>query len=187
MSEFANPAGSVGAAASAYTASLLQLLGDRDPLSVMREMPEKLSKTVGDIPPDVIGAPEAPGKWSIREVVQHLADSELVGSGRFRMVLAQDRPPLLAYDQDLWAERLRYSESNVDEALAEFTSLRRANLRLFERTSEADRARVGIHSERGEETLGRLMKLYAAHDLVHLKQIARIRTTLESGRRAKAT
>lgn len=178
MSQFANPAGSVGAAASAYTTSLLELLGDRDPMEVMREMPEKLGKAVADVPRDVIGIPEAPGKWSIREVVQHLADSELVGSGRFRMVLAQDRPPLLAYDQDLWSQRLHYSESNVDEALAEFTSLRRANLRLFERTSDADRARVGIHSERGEETLELLMKLYAAHDLVHLRQIDRIRRTV---------
>lgn len=178
MSEFANPAGSVGAAASAYTASLLELLGDRDPMRVMREMPEKLAKTVAEVPLDLIGVPEATGKWSIREVVQHLADSELVGSGRFRMVLAQDHPPLLAYDQDLWAKRLHYSEANLDEALTEFTSLRRANLRLFERTSEADRARVGIHSERGEESLALLMKLYAAHDLVHLKQIERIRRTV---------
>jgi uncharacterized damage-inducible protein DinB len=187
MSEFANPAGSVGAAASAYTASLLELLGDRDPMTVMREMPEKLAKTVADVPRDLIGTPEAAGKWSIREVVQHLADSELVGSGRFRMVLAQDRPPLLAYDQDLWAERLHYSESNVDEALADFTSLRRANLRLFDRTSEADRARVGLHSERGEESLALLMKLYAAHDLVHLKQIWRIRASLESRGKTRST
>ena len=117
----------------------------------------------------------APGKWSIRDVVQHLADSELNGSVRFRMVLAQDRPPLIGYDQDLWSQRLHYSESNIDEALEEFTTLRRANIRLLERTTDSDRARVGVHSERGEESLGHLMKLYAGHDLVHLRQIERIR------------
>lgn len=175
MSEFSNPASAGGADAASYTASLLKLLDGRDPLEVMRGTPEKLAAAVKDVAPNELGIPEAPGKWSIREVVQHLADSELVGSGRFRMVLAEDRPALAGYDQDLWSQRLRYSESNVDEAVAEFTSLRRANLRLLERTTDADRARVGIHSERGEESLALMMKLYAAHDLVHLRQIARIR------------
>ncbi len=181
MSEFSNPAATGVADAAAYTASLLELLGRRDPLEVMRETPDKLSAVVKDVPRDRLGMPEAAGKWSIREVVQHLADSELNGSIRFRMVLAQDRPPLIGYDQDLWAERLHYSQSNVDEALAEFTSLRRANIRLFERATDADRTRVGIHSERGEESLGHMMKLYAAHDLVHLRQIDRIRGVIGSG------
>jgi uncharacterized damage-inducible protein DinB len=175
MSEFSNPATTGAADAASYTASLLKLLNGRDPLEVMRETPEKLSAAVRDVPPDRLGLPEAPGKWSIREVVQHLADSELNGSVRFRMVIAQDRPPLIGYDQDLWAEQLRYSESNVDDALAEFTSLRRANVRVLERTSDADRARAGVHSERGEESLALMMKLYAAHDLVHLRQIERLR------------
>lgn len=175
MSEFSNPTSSGVADAAAYTASLLELLGDRNPLEVMTGMPAKLAAAVKNVPTNLLGTPEAPGKWSVREVVQHLADSELVGGGRFRKVLAEDRPALAAYDQDLWSQRLHYSESNVDEALAEFTSLRRANVRLFERASEADRARVGIHSERGEETLVLMMKLYAAHDLVHLRQIERIK------------
>ena len=181
MSEFSNPAATGAADAAEYTASLLRLLGERDPLEVMRETPQRLSAAITDVPADRLGKPEAAGKWSIRDVVQHLADSELNGSIRFRMVLAHDRPPLIGYDQDLWAQRLHYSESNVDEALAEFTSLRRANLRLFERASDADRARVGIHSERGEESLGHMMKLYAAHDLVHLRQIARIKGVVGSG------
>lgn len=175
MSEFSNPASAGGADAASYTASLIKLLNGRDPLEALREMPEKLAAVMRDVPPNLLGAPEAPGKWSVRQVVQHLADSELNGSWRFRMVLAQDRPPLLGYDQDLWAERLNYSQSNVDDALAEFTTLRRANVRLFERTSDADRGRTGVHSERGEESLALMMKLYAGHDLVHLRQIERIR------------
>ncbi len=181
MSEFSNPAAAGIADAAAYTASLLKLLGGRDPLDVMRETPQKLSAAIKDVSHDRLAAPEAAGKWSIRDVMQHFADSELNGSIRFRMVLAQDRPPLIGYDQDLWAERLHYSESKVDEALAEFTSLRGANIRLFERATDADCARVGIHSERGEESLGHLMKLYAAHDLVHLRQIERIWGVVGSG------
>jgi hypothetical protein len=89
--------------------------------------------------------------------------------------MAHDSPPLLAYDQDLWAERLRYSESNVNDALEEFALIRRSNVRLFERATETDFDRVGMHSERGEESLRDLLKLYAGHDLVHLRQIERIR------------
>ena len=178
MSEFANPVGAAEAHAASYTASVIEALAGRDPLAVLREMPESLAAAIADVPTHLLGVPEAPGKWSIRQVIQHLADSELVGGNRFRMVMTQDRPALAGYDQDLWAERLRYSKSNVDQALEEFTSLRRANVRLFEQASDADLARVGLHSERGEESLGFMLKLYAGHDIVHLRQIARIRNAV---------
>lgn len=176
MSEFANPAQTAaGPQAESYATSVIKALNGRDPLEVLRETPDVLTAVAADVPPHLLGTPEAPGKWSIREVIQHLADSELVGGNRFRMVMADDRPALAGYDQDLWARRLRYSESNVDEALEVFASLRRANVRLFERASDEDLARVGLHSERGEESLGLMLKLYAGHDIVHLRQIERIR------------
>jgi uncharacterized damage-inducible protein DinB len=170
----------LGPQADAYVESVLEALGERDPLEVMRETPTKLRAIVSKLPASAITAREAPGKWSIGEVIQHLADSELVGANRFRMVMAHDSPPLLAYDQDLWAERLRYSESNVNDALEEFASIRRSNVRLFERASPTDFDRVGMHSERGEESLRHLLELYAGHDLVHLRQIERIQRTNQS-------
>ena len=81
---------------------------------------------------------------------------------------------------ELLGGRNPLSESDVNEALREFTSIRRSNVRLFERASDADLERVGIHSERGEESLGRLMDVYAGHDLVHLRQIKRIRRAVEA-------
>jgi hypothetical protein len=114
----------------------------------------------------------------MREVVQHLADSELVGGFRLRLVLAQDRPPLTGYDQDLWADRLRYRDVDVRDALEQFTVLRKANLRLWEGLRAEDLPRVGLHSERGEESLEHLRRLYAAHDLLHLRQLDRIRAAL---------
>jgi hypothetical protein len=180
---FSNQARSaLGPQTDAYVAGIIDALGDRDPLAVLRETPAKLREIVSETPSDAIGAPEAPGKWSIRDVIQHLADSELVGGNRFRMVMTYDKPPLLAYDQDLWAERLRYSESDVNDALDEFTSLRRSNVRLFERATDSDFSRVGLHSERGEESLRQMLRLYAGHDIVHLRQIDRIRRTVESDR-----
>jgi hypothetical protein len=124
-----------------------------------------------------VAKPETPGKWAIRDVVQHLADSEMVGGFRLRMVMAHDRPAITAYDQDLWADRLRYSEVDVRDALEQFTALRRANLRIWASLSPADLARVGRHSERGEESLEHMRRLYAAHDLLHLRQLNRIRST----------
>ena len=158
-----------------YTAALLETLGDRDPLEVMRAMPAALREAIAGVSPEQLATPEKPGKWSMRQVVQHLSDSELVGGFRFRMVLAHERPALAGYDQDLWVERLHGDDVDLEAALAEFTAVRRANLRLLERATPEDRERVGVHSERGEESLGHLMRLYAAHDLIHLRQLARIR------------
>lgn len=93
-------------------------------------------------------------------------------------MLAQDRPTLTGYDQDAWAARLRYDQSNPEDALADFNVLRGGNLRLLARTTEADRKRVGLHTERGEESIEHMMRLYAGHDLLHLRQIARIREAI---------
>jgi hypothetical protein len=119
--------------------------------------------------------PERPGKWSIGQILQHLADSDVVWAWRMRLILAQDRPRLTGYDQDLWADRLHYDQEDPSEALELFGVLRRANLRLLERASPADLKRVGVHVERGEESLEHLRRLYAGHDLLHLRQIERVR------------
>lgn len=104
------------------------------------------------MPADLVGRAEAPGKWSIREAVQHLADSELVGGFRLRMILAHDRPSLAGYHQDLWASRLRYRDVDLPDAVEQFIVLRRANLRIWQHLDAADLIRVGLHGERGEES-----------------------------------
>jgi hypothetical protein len=129
---------------------------------------------------DQMQKPEAPGKWSICQVMQHLADSDLVWGYRVRMILSHDRPQIVGYDQDLWANRLHYDEADPDAALDQFDCLRRCNLALLRKTSEEDRQRVGVHSERGEESVEHLIRLYAGHDLLHLRQIARSRASLKS-------
>jgi DinB family protein len=175
MSEFTGATAAAVADAQSYTAAILGMLGDRDPFEVLRTTPEAVRQAVAGLPARVLSAPERPGKWSMREVVQHLADAELVGAFRYRMILAHERPVLQGYDQDLWAERLGYAESDLQGALEQFGAVRGANLRLLERTSPEERARVGLHSERGEETIAHQLRMYAGHDLVHLRQLERIR------------
>jgi hypothetical protein len=179
MSIFTNPASATPTETAAYVDGLLGLLGDQDPVQVLRQMPASLERFLETVPPQIVTIPEAPGKWAIREVVQHLADSELVGGFRLRMVMAHDRPALTGYDQDLWANRLRYSEVDIRDAMEQFTALRRSNLRIWQNLGPADLVRVGLHSERGEESVGHLRKLYAGHDLLHLRQLERIRKAVE--------
>ena len=178
MSIFTNPAWRSIEQARAYTAAVLDLLGSKDPITVLGSTPNDLHKVVVGLTEHELSRPEASGKWSIRQVVRHLADSDLVWGYRLRMVLAHDRPTLTGYDQDRWAERLRYDQAPVDIALEEFRVLRRSNLRLVADASADDLERVGLHSERGEESLSHMIRLYAGHDLLHLAQLTRIRKAL---------
>ncbi len=160
---------------TAYAAAILDLLGGREPLAMLRETPDALGRAIDGLSRDQLRKPEAPGKWSIAQVLQHLADSDLVWGWRLRLILAHDRPTITGYDQDLWANRLHYSESDPAEALEMFGVLRRGNIRLIERATPEDLLRVGVHAERGEESVAHLCRLYAGHDLSHLRQLDRIR------------
>jgi uncharacterized damage-inducible protein DinB len=177
-SRFANPANDTPAGTSAYVTALLDLLGDRDPLAVVGEMVPALERALAGVDEELLRRPEREGKWSVSEVVAHLADSELVWGYRLRRVLADERPTLTGYDQDGWAARLRYRDARLADSLALFSALRAGNLRLLRAASAEDLQRVGLHSERGEETVQRMLELYAAHDLVHRNQIERIKAAV---------
>ncbi len=178
MSVFTNPASKAPADAAAYVAAVLDLVGDRDPLAVLRDTPDAVRRAIHGLTLQQLRAPERPGKWSIVQVLQHLADAEVVWAWRMRLILAQDRPVLTGYDQDRWAERLGYADADPAQALEEFTVIRRGNLRLLERATPEDLRRVGVHAERGEESVEHLRRLFAGHDLLHLRQIERIRAAV---------
>ncbi|HKK28440.1 MAG TPA: DinB family protein [Gemmatimonadota bacterium] len=175
MSVFTIPASSSAEEAQAYIDAVLGLVGDRDPLEVLAATPDALRRAVDRVPPEALDVPEAEGKWSVRDVLRHLADSEIVWGWRLRVTLAQDRPPLTGWDQDLWADRLRYDEADAAEAVEEFAVLRRGHVRLLRGTPDAELDRIALHEERGEESVRRMLGLYAGHDLLHLRQIDRIR------------
>jgi len=158
-----------------YARRLLNRIGDRDMFEVFESTPAALRASFEGLDDAAMRRPEAPGKWAMIEVAQHLADSDMVVGARVRMMLAEEQPAIAAYDQDLWVRNLRYREAVLDDVLAQFNALRAANLRLARRLGAADLARFGVHSERGGESVGYTLRLQASHDLVHLDQIARIR------------
>lgn len=171
---FSNPAADAARSASAYVRALLDLLGSRDPLEVLEELVPWVGARTAGLMDAALRRPEAPGKWSVIEVLQHLADTELVMGFRTRMTLSAHRPALQGYDQDRWAAQFHYREAPLEATLAQLAGVRGGNLRVWRALEPAELERVGLHAERGEESVSRMLRLTAAHDLVHRRQIERI-------------
>ncbi len=178
---FSNPAGPAAAAtASTYTRALLDVLGSRDPVDVLSELMPWIAERILTVDPRTLRVPEAPGKWSVIEVLQHLADSDLVFGFRLRMILTEDQPSLQGYDQDAWAHTLKYRDVDLEIAMDQLHSLRAANIHVLRQLSASQLDRVGLHSERGAESAGFLLRLMGGHDLVHRRQVDRILAAVSS-------
>lgn len=160
----------------AYQQHLLGLLGDDDPAVVQAATPAALRALIDDAGDELRTTPE-PGEWSVFGCLAHIADAELVMSGRYRWVIAHDDPPLIGYDQDLWVDRLHSATGGgaetTDDLLAVFVPLREANLALWARTPEQMRTRAGTHAERGPESYDLAFRMIAGHDRFHLAQAER--------------
>lgn len=157
----------------AYQEHLLSLLGDDDPAQVQAGASDLWRALVADAGDRLNVRPTA-REWSVLECLGHVVDAELVTSARYRWILAHDRPPLIGYDQDLWADTLHAGrDEDPDELLALFEPLRTANVALWRRSDEEDRARVGVHAERGEESFDLLFRMLAGHDRFHQAQARR--------------
>ena len=174
MSIFTNNLSSAKEEAAGYTSAVLGLLDDRDPIDVLRNSPQVIQQMIAGIDEAVLATPESPGKWSVRQVIAHLADSELVVGWRVRMILATDAPDIIGVDQDIWAERMRYDDIAAQVSLATFKALREWNLLIYDNATPQQLQRFGVHSERGEESVAHIIRLYAGHDILHQRQIARI-------------
>jgi len=155
-----------------YQRHLLGLLGDDDPAKVQLATADSFRALVEVAGPAAVTEPE-PGEWSVLQCLAHVADAELVVSGRYRWILSHDEPPLLGYDQDLWVDRLHRPVEDADQLLSLFVPLRDANVALWRRTPVGLRGRFGMHSERGPESYELTFRLAAGHDRFHLAQAER--------------
>ena len=151
---------------------------DAIPWEVQAQFVESLGRAIEGLDDVQLRTPERSGKWSVIEVVQHLADIEIVYGYRYRTVLGDDEPAISGFDPDAWAGTFRYREADLKAALTQIGLLRESNLRLLRTLTEEQRDRVGQHTERGAESLWRTVELVAAHDLVHLAQIKRIKAAI---------
>ncbi|HEX6749464.1 MAG TPA: DinB family protein [Longimicrobium sp.] len=157
-----------------YKARILRHVAGREPLALLAAAPATLAALLAATPPALFARRPAPGKWSIQEIVAHLADDELVGAYRIRLILAAPGTAIQAFDQDRWAETGRYADTDPWQALALFRALREANLALWHRLSPAEWERAGVHAERGVESIRDIATYYAGHDLNHFAQIEAI-------------
>lgn len=144
-------------------------LGSEDPMQVISSTPSRLETAVNALSPTRQEAPRAPGKWSPRQILVHLADTEIAFAFRLRQALAENQHVIQPFDQEAWMRVApRYV---VESALAAFTALRRWNLELIRSVAPEQLTKPLSHPERGTMTYQTLIETMAGHDLNHLAQL----------------
>jgi hypothetical protein len=157
-----------------YIARMVAFTEGEDPIAMQREMPGILRDAIQGVAEQDLRRSPAPGKWSVGEIIAHLADAELVSVWRYRQMLEFNDGPLTPYDQDKWASIGKYSAANPQESLQLFTALRKINLEMFGRLTPEEWQHGGMHPERGRITVESLARHVAGHDRNHLEQIRKI-------------
>jgi uncharacterized damage-inducible protein DinB len=147
-------------------------VGNRTPLDVITETPRRLAQLVETVGPDRLELPPAPGKWSTRDIVSHLADAEIAFAFRLRQALAEDHHVIQPFDQDLWA--MSYTAADAKVALAALSALRAWNVALIKSVKPGDMSKPVTHPERGTMTFQTIVETMAGHDRNHIKQIEAI-------------
>jgi uncharacterized damage-inducible protein DinB len=143
-----------------------ETLAGQDPQQVIAETPLRLMRILDGLTDEQIEARPAPGKWSLREVIAHLADCEIAWGWRLRQAYAESGAAIQPFEQDDWAKS--YAAYSLAEAIACFKALRRWNVAFIATLTAADKTKPVIHPERGRETLWTLVEIMAGHDLHHL-------------------
>lgn len=153
------------------------LLGDRDPVAVLRETPRRVSDLLRTMTAEQIERKPAAGKWSVREVICHLADCEIAWAWRMRLIYGSDNPLLQPFDQDAWARAYHGDGYTTSVASAAWGALRQWNLALIGSVAEHQRYRTGKHPEMGEVTFWNVVEIAAGHDLHHLRAVEKVAAT----------
>jgi uncharacterized damage-inducible protein DinB len=166
-----------------YTQRMLSHSAGKDPLRSQQAAPKKLTALTKRLNKKQLSQRPAPGKWSIAEIMAHLADAELVIGFRIRLILGANGTPIQAFDQDVWAETFKYARRNPKTSLETFQVLRENNLRLLKSVPKGLWQNYGMHQERGQETVDHIVRMMAGHDLNHLQQVEKIAKASRKSRR----
>ncbi len=159
-----------------------KFLEGRDPLKVAAATPARIIALIRGLTPRQLAKRPAPGKWSIQEIVSHLADTETVMCCRARWIAFEENFTLVPFDQEKWAAGRAREKEPLAETLERLRVLRRSQLRLFRHASPEEFQRAGFHPERGAVTLREQLETLAGHDLNHLAQIERLAGQQRTGR-----
>lgn len=157
-----------------------RFLSGKDPLRTLSATPQKLGKLIDGLSSRQLSKRPAPDKWSIAEIIGHLADTELVMAARCRWIACEDNPLLLPFDQERWTAGWRKTKEPAAQALHRFRAIRQSQLRLFRTAGPEQWLRTGNHPERGILKLSDFPPLLAGHDLNHLEQITVLRRSFDS-------
>jgi uncharacterized damage-inducible protein DinB len=147
-------------------------LASRDPREVIALTPGRLRELMDSLGREAADKSPAPGKWSVREILCHLADCEIVFAFRYRQTLAEPHHVIQPFDQDLWARN--YAAYDAESALAVFTAVRNYNLKLIASLSPEAFSKPATHPERGTMTFETIVETMGGHDLNHIGQIEKI-------------
>jgi hypothetical protein len=172
--KFAYPEKNMQETAQQYKQRIFSYLAEQDPLKIQSATSRKLARLITRASASKLRKQPAPGRWSVAQILAHLADVELVIGYRVRTILGAPGSPLQAFDQDKWAQAMSYAKLDPRKSLERFSALRKANLDLLKSLSPAQWKYHGMHAERGEESIETIARLNAGHDLNHLKQVEKI-------------
>ncbi len=157
-----------------YKARIESYVEGQDPIAIQKQTPSTLAHLVQGVPQELFTRERAPGEWSVREILAHLAEAEIVSTWRYRQMIETSGVAIAAFDQNVWTRLGDYGSIDASESLNFFRLLRDNNLRLFSRLRPEEWQCFGIHAERGRMTVKDLALQIAGHDLNHIAQVRQI-------------
>ena len=157
-----------------YIQRITAHVGGKQPLAVQAATAKKLERLIKGVPASKLRKRPSAGEWSVREIVAHLGDAEIVIGFRMRLILGAPGIPIAAYDQDSWVTSGHYEKRDPRKSVEQFKVVREANIALLKSLTPEQWKHYGMHSERGQETIERMVRMTAGHDLNHVQQIERI-------------
>ena len=157
-----------------YTQRIMANAHGQDPIKVQSATSKKLDRLIKGIPTAKLRKRPAPDKWSVSEILAHLADVEIVIGWRMRSILGAPGTPVQAYDQNAWVIAGHYEKRDPRKSVELHRAVREANLALLKSLSPDQWKHFGQHAERGQESIEHIVRMVAGHDINHIHQIERI-------------
>jgi len=157
-----------------YTKRMLANVEGREALAVQAATPDAIGRLIDGVPSAALRVRPTPERWSVGEILAHLADAEIVIGFRMRLILGSPGIALAAYDQNSWVSSGHYDRRDPKQSLEQLRVLREGNLALLASLDEEQWSHYGVHAERGRESIEHIVRMTAGHDVNHLRQIEQI-------------